>query len=125
MRTTPLVMTCFGLLLASGCGGSPTALPHVQGRVYFRGKPLTGGTIVFTPDPQRGGSGPMAWAEIGPDGRFRLFTEGRVGAAPGWHRITIAGKAEALPAHYRDPELSEQRFEVRPDRANLCELHLD
>jgi hypothetical protein len=126
MRIAALVMTCCGLLLALGCGGSPAGLPHVQGRVFYHGKPLTGGTVVFTPDPERGGSGPMAWGTIEADGRYRLSTDGRNGASLGWHRITIAGdKADTLPASYRDPELSEQRFEVRADRANLCDLHLE
>ena len=126
MRTASLLTLCFGLLLAVGCGRTPTPQPFVQGRVYYKGQPLTGGTVVFAPDPMRGGHGPMAWGQIEADGRYRLTTDGRNGASPGWHRITIAGATgDKLPAHYRDPELSGQRFEVRSDRANLCDLHLE
>lgn len=115
-----------GLLLILSCGGSGDNLAPVQGQVFFRGQPLTGGTIVFTPDPERGGSGPQAWAEIGSDGRFQLSTEGRRGAVVGWHRITIGCAAAAkLPGRYRDPEMSGQNFEVRRDRFNRCDLHLD
>jgi hypothetical protein len=115
------------MALLAGCGrGGGGKLTPVQGCVFYRGEPLTGGTIVFTPDHQHGGSGAQAWAKIDADGRYRLSTNDSLGAAPGWHRITIActnpGK---LPSRYRDPELSGQRFEVRVDRANTCDLHLD
>ena len=126
MRTAPLLTTCLALLLALGCGGSPAPQPYVQGRVYYKGQPLAGGTVVFAPDPTRGGHGPMAWGQIDADGRYRLTTDGRNGASPGWHRITVAGGTGGqLPACYRDPELSGQRFEVRPDRTNVCDLHLE
>ncbi len=123
---------CLGGVLLAGCGRSEPPLAPVRGQVTFRGQPLAGGTIVFTPDPQRGGSGPQAWAEIGPDGRYALCTGGKNGAVPGWHRVTIAplrrqggGTTVALPARYRDPELSGQCIEVRSERLNQCDLHLD
>src|SRR5262245_15850104 len=125
MATLRTVLCC-ALLLGLGCGGSAPTLAPVQGRVFYRGRPLPGGTIVFTPDPERGGCGPQAWALIQPDGHYRLSSEGRLGAAPGWHRITVAcAPAGRLPARFRDPELSGQRFEVRAGRANLCDLHLE
>jgi hypothetical protein len=115
-------------MLLLGCGKSSETLAPVQGQVFFRGKPLAGGTIVFTPDPQRGGHGPQAWAEIGPDGRYHLQTTGQKGATPGWHCVTVAPSkhdSSRLPARYRDPEQSGQHFEVKPERVNLCDLHLD
>jgi hypothetical protein len=124
---------CWGpcLLLAS-CGPAAPKLAPVHGQVFFRGQPLPGGTVVFAPDPERGGRGPLAWAEVGPDGRFSLTTGGRKGAVPGWHRITVAAPcrtrahpAVALPARYRDPDRSGQRFEVRPEQLNTCELRLE
>jgi hypothetical protein len=137
MRTIRLSL-CWGLVLLAGCGRSEPALTPVQGRVFYRGQPLPGGTIVFTPDPHRGGHGPQAWAEVGADGRYSLRTGGKKGAVPGWHLVTIAPLRSrgsprgadaatplALPARYRDPELSGQRVEVRPERVNQCDLHLD
>jgi hypothetical protein len=124
---------CWGLLLLIGCGRGDARLTPVSGQVFYRGKPLAGGTIVFTPDPERGGRGPQAWAEIKAEGKFVLQTSGRKGAVAGWHRITIAPagadrsrrEGEGLPARYRDPEQSGQRFEVKPERVNQCTLHLD
>jgi hypothetical protein len=121
-----LLYLCCGLVLLVGCGRSAPPLTPVQGQVFYQGRPLEGGTIVFTPDPQRGGRGPQAWAEIGADGRFSLRTDGQKGAVPGWHLVTIApARSVALPARYRDPELSGKRCEVKPDRVNQCDLHLD
>jgi hypothetical protein len=127
MRTIPLCL-CWGLVLLAGCGRSGPALAPVQGRVFYRGQALVGGTIVFTPDPHRGGSGPQAWAEIGGDGRYTLCSGGKKGAVPGWHQVTIAPprlQGAVLPARYRDPEMSGQHVEVKPDRLNICDLHLE
>ncbi|MFO0928805.1 MAG: hypothetical protein U0736_17590 [Gemmataceae bacterium] len=116
----------YGLLLLAGCSSSTAPLASVQGQVRFRGRPVAGGTIVFTPDEQRGGRGPIACARLDDDGRFRLTSDGRQGAVAGWHRITVAGTgAFHLPGELLDPELSGQRFEVRSDQPNLCNLELE
>jgi hypothetical protein len=127
MRILWWSICCLSLTLL-GCGRSSTPLAQVQGQVFYHGKPLTGGTIVFTPDPQRGGHGPQAWAEINAEGRYHLHTAGQKGATPGWHCVTIApakNDSGRLPARYRDPEQSGQHFEVKPDLVNLCDLHLE
>ena len=47
-----LPFICGALLLPlAGCGQDGGKLAPVRGRVFYRGKPLPGGTIVFTPDP--------------------------------------------------------------------------
>ena len=130
-----------GLLLVAlaGCG-RPAAAPlaQVKGRVFYRGRPLPGGTIVFTPDPERGGHGPQACAEIGPDGRYQLRTGPEPGAVPGWHRVTVApaspapggdapptrNLSPALPARYSDPEQSGECREVKLGQLNTLDLHL-
>jgi hypothetical protein len=119
-----------GLLLAAclaGCGRDEPTLAPVAGRVYYRGQPLTGGTIVFTPDAERGGHGPLACGEIGPDGRFTLHTGPAAGAVPGWHRITVAAIAGStpLPGKYTDPTQSGQAWEVKAGQSNACDLSLE
>jgi hypothetical protein len=129
------------LLLAAGCGGpGHDAFRPVRGRVLYRGVPLSGGTIVFSPDPERGGSGPLAVAEIQADGFYVLKTEDRPGAAAGWYRITVValqGTAappqeqawvrarSLLPAKYRDPGLSGLSCQVRDDQDNNVDFNLE
>jgi len=128
--------TGMGLILLAllGCGGEakPAA---VQGRVLFRGQPLGGGTVVFTPDAERGASGPLATAEIGADGRYSLRTNGQPGAVPGWHRVTVAPPSRSqaagspvlatLPRHYSHAEHSGQCHEVKPGIVNTIDIQLE
>lgn len=123
-RIAPLL---FLAALLTSCSRPEAALAPVSGQVFYRGRLLPGGTIVFTPNPDRGGHGPQAVAEIDPQGRYVLHTGGKKGAVPGWHRVTIASGTSGvrLPIHYHDPDLSRQQVEVKSDRANQCDLHLD
>jgi hypothetical protein len=52
------------LLGAAGCG----SYGHVKGKVYYRDKPLTGGTVVFVSD----GGGPSATATIDEQGNYTI-----------------------------------------------------
>jgi hypothetical protein len=132
----------FPALAILGCGGGEDKLTPVHGRVFYHGQPLPGGTIVFTPDPERGGRGPLACGEIGPDGRYTLHTGGSPGAVAGWHRVTIAAASPAgraggreplpadasgadLPRKYSDPERSGLSREVKPGQAADQDFHLD
>jgi hypothetical protein len=128
-----------GLALA-GCTAPQESFAPVHGQVFAKGVPLPGGTIVFTPDPSRGGSGPSARAEIQPDGRYVLRTGNEYGAVPGWHRVTVVavlppGPASPgqrfshprslLPVKYRDPELSDLHGEVKAGEDNTLDFNLD
>jgi hypothetical protein len=127
------------LLILAGCGNDQDRLTPVRGKVWYQGAPLRGGTIVFTPDPTRGGNGPLARAEIQPDGDFILKTGDRLGAVPGWHRVTVVavepissppGAAyvaprSLVPVKYRDPELSGISCEVKEGQENSLELNLE
>jgi hypothetical protein len=114
------------LTLLAGCSRTDGDLPAVEGRVFYRGAPVAGGTVVFTPDPDRGGSGPLATAEIDNDGHYALKTNGKAGATVGWHRVTVASRdPAALPRRFADPELSGQRREVKPGAPNTIDLNLE
>ena len=126
--------------LLGGCGQDEAAPASVHGRVYYQGAPLTGGTIVFTPDADKGGSGPLARGEIRADGSYTLVCEGKPGAAPGWHRVTIVsvqGAAEKpvgtafadvrslLPRKYAAPDLSGLEEFVKAGEDNAIDFHLE
>ena len=121
------------VLAALGCGQEAKLTP-VHGQVFYQGQPLAGGTIVFTPDPERGGHGLLACGEIGPDGRYSLRTNQEFGAVPGWHRVTIAPPSRAepgstpvldLPRKYSDPEQSGLLREVKAGRVAEQDFQLE
>jgi hypothetical protein len=115
------------LILTVGCDSDPVKPVSVQGRVFFHNEPLRGGTIVFTPDAERGNQGPMATAEIQADGRYTLRTGTEPGAVPGWHRVTIAAGPDSrtLPRAYSDPNKSGQCREVKAGQANAFDFYLE
>jgi hypothetical protein len=116
----------------SGCKKHEDSLAPVHGKVYFHNEPLRSGTIVFTPDTDRGGGGPMARAEIKADGTYVLTTGPENGCVPGWHRITIMagdpsslGVPLALPRKYTDPTMSGLSQEVKGGEDNTVDLYLN
>ena len=128
MRNVARIGLC-GLVLAglAGCTKEAAKREAVQGHVYYHNEPLRGGTIVFTPDHERGNEGPMATGEIQSDGRYVLSTGAEPGAVTGWHRVTIAAgpDCQPLPRIYSDPSLSNQSREVKGGQANTCDFHLE
>ncbi|MFL5241483.1 MAG: hypothetical protein ACJ8FY_05190 [Gemmataceae bacterium] len=130
----------FAALVSCGCDDKNTAFTAVRGRVFYKDRPLTQGTIVFTPDSERGGRGDLATAEIQSDGSYSLKTKDHLGVLPGWHRVTIIALEAAnnpdradlfteprslLPDKYRDPDLSGLCFEVLPEQINVKDFHLE
>jgi hypothetical protein len=100
---------------------------------------LPHGTIVFTPDAIRGGTGLPVRAEIQPDGSYRLKTTETAGLPPGWYRVTVAavdtaspapgmpfaGPRSLLPVKYRDPEQSGLLCEVKAGKENAINFNLE
>jgi hypothetical protein len=127
------------LFLAAGCGAESLELAPVRGKVSYRGQPLRSGSIVFAPHPVRNGPGPLARADIQPDGTFQLKSGTTLGAVPGLHRVTVVAVTETpavpgqrftrprslLPEKYRDPELSGLSYTVEAGRENVVNFNLD
>jgi hypothetical protein len=130
MATDRLFIFGLFLALAAGCGREPVRLAPVHGTIYDQQGTLKSGTVVFTPDPNRGGRGPLACAEIQRDGSYALSTGQKPGAVAGWHRVTILvpepteRAAPTLPHKYCDPEQSGLACEVKADRENSFDFHL-
>jgi hypothetical protein len=104
----------------------------VQGKVYFRGRPLPAGTIVFAADPDRGTNGPLARGEIQSDGSYTLRTGDLPGAVVGWHRVTVVAVEMTattprllVPARYGDPLLSGLACEVQAGKDNGINFNLE
>lgn len=136
MRTLSFVVRALAAALlvgAAGCGVDGTALTPVRGKVYYRGVPLSRGTVVFIPDENRGNRGPLARAEIQPDGSYVLRSGEEAGAVPGWHRVTVVavddgsyatGPRPLLPSKYSDPGQSELSCQVEAGKENGIDLRL-
>jgi hypothetical protein len=127
------------LILISGCSHEDD-LSSVRGRVCFKGQPLRGGSIVFTPNPDKGGCGELAVGEIASDGTFELKTGDRRGAVAGWHRVTIAAVEMStdktagglysdvrplLPRRYAVPDLSGLERQIKAGEENVFEFELE
>jgi hypothetical protein len=132
-------LTQFSCVLLAGClipgcwekGPSNTS---VKGQVFYNGRLLTRGTIVFTADCDRGGTGDMVCSQINSNGNYDLKPKHSEGIEPGWYRVTILALEEPssfgetrslLPERYRDPNLSGLSVEVLPDQVNIKDFHLD
>ena len=108
-------------LVAVNNGCSRRAAPAtstVSGKVTFQGEPLAEGLIVFTPDPDRGGTGKSARGDLGPDGTFQLTINGEMTIPPGWYRVAIA----PAPRYERGSVRDRTPFPLelsRPDRSQV------
>lgn len=116
-----MVVTWMG---CSSSGDLPTA--QVKGKVTYKGKPVTSGTVMFVPD-----KGPAATGEIDKDGTYLLGTyDIDDGAVLGWHKVAITAlediggllpeqpkalPAPTVPAKYLSQETSGLRVEVKSD----------
>jgi hypothetical protein len=115
LHCNSLVLASLVLLTCWGCGSdngqfAGTTIP-VKGKVSFKGKPLSGGEIVFEPDS----AGREAHGEIKSDGSFELttFKQGD-GAVPGTHRVAVTGtsKKDGVPLKYKNTSSSKTEVEV-------------
>lgn len=84
-RQAAVVPVLVGLLLLIGCSGPKKASVYsVTGKVTVEGKPLSGCSVIFVPV----GAGSTATGMIGPDGSYKLTTDGgRAGALAGKYKV--------------------------------------
>jgi hypothetical protein len=99
------------LVLVAGCGRS--GYGQVEGKVTFKGQPLTEAAIVFVPE-----RGPAAGGAVGEDGSYRLLTK-RLGDGAVLGRCKVAFvspdplKPLPIPKKYLDAETSGLTVEVK------------
>ncbi len=81
------------LLAPFGCGpGHGLNLAKVSGKVIYRGKPVTNGTVFFMPDESKGTVGPPAVGTITSDGSYVMSTDtAGDGVIVGHHKVGITG----------------------------------
>jgi hypothetical protein len=123
-RAAVLSISLAALLLVAcaGCGAPPdvnSQLIPVKGKVTYKGKALTSGSVTFEPE-----AGRAAHAEIKPDGTYEISTfKAGDGAVLGSHKVSIVGStgkgnANALPAKYKFPSSSKLETDVSADKTD-------
>ncbi len=131
-----LILCSFAALLLAGCSKTSTTLNPVTGKVLYKGVPLHGGLIVFSPDTSRGENGKIAISKIKEDGSYTLNTGDAPGVTAGWYRVTIGSLSTSstsfdtpavslLPDKYRNPQESQLQCEVKSNRDNHLDFNLD
>jgi hypothetical protein len=120
------------IAVTAGCQPSPpTPCFPVTGKVVFQKRPVTGGTVTFTPDSSKGNqSKETAYGRVTAEGTFSLVTGGRDGAPLGWYKVSVtatppppgesaapevkpAGKMPNIPAKFHKPDTSGISIEVK------------
>ena len=89
-----------GSLVWVGCGGGVNVgrtLP-VSGKVSYKGKAVSAGSLTFWPSETKGNkSKHEAGAQLDSDGAYELWTKGTKGVPPGWYKVTIVAQAPSDP----------------------------
>ena len=98
-----------------GCGQpspatTPVATVPARGKVTYKNKPLTKGSIVFEPTDR----GKDATGKIQPDGSFELTTyKDKDGAVLGTHKVYVNGvPVGIIPPKFTHPSTSNMEAEV-------------
>ncbi len=91
MKTCPqafIYLKFLFLFLFAGCGDGQFPVRPAKGKILCSGKPVTSGSVTFTPI---GASGKPARATVGADGSFVLSTFGKFdGAIVGKHQVQFS-----------------------------------
>ena len=86
MSQFSIVLALFFAAIVSGCGNQKSPVAPAKGQVFYQGKALGFGSVMFQPT-----AGPPARGAIQPDGTFELSTYGNHdGAIVGQHKVRIA-----------------------------------
>ena len=86
--STLAVAAC--LAIVAGCGNPNVERQHIQGKVTFRGKPVTTGQILFNPVETEGKGGARGGARI-VDGHFDTSGERGLAAPVGQVTVLVTG----------------------------------
>lgn len=96
-KTKVFFLSMLLLVSFAGCDNGEFQVHPAKGTVTCNGKPVSGGSISFTPEGNSDAleTGKPASATIASDGTFTLSTYGRFdGAIVGKHRVTYMGSDE-------------------------------
>jgi len=97
-----LCLVSFFSVWVSGCGQTGPKTVQVMGVVTYKGQPVEGANVMFSPTTQ--GQGVAAMALTDAAGKFTLQTaQGKPGAVPGEYLVMIT-KTEMVPTGEKVPK---------------------
>ena len=109
-RTMLLLLLGIAGIGPGGCNpGSSYEHAKVHGKVTYRGKPVTFGSVLFIPvEAPKEGTMQPASGSINPDGTYELASQTTAGAILGDHKVLViaveGGKPAEAPAASKDGE---------------------
>jgi hypothetical protein len=88
----------------------------VQGKVTFDGRPVTTGTVIFSPDAGRGNTSlHEPRGSLDEQGHYRLSIQTEPGSPPGWYKVGVVSTRSRglgvppiylIPRVYSNPQTS-------------------
>lgn len=89
-RYLPILIFAFSLLMLNGCSNSGPQLIEVHGKVTYQGKPVTQGTVSFSPKSSSVGGIRTGVGAIKSDGSYELQAlPGKKGVQPGEYLVSV------------------------------------
>ena len=129
-----MVLLVVGALSATGCSGSN--LVEVTGKVTYKGKPVTSGTISFVAADK-----PSAYGDLNPDGTYALHTnDPGDGATPGAYQVFVVAMqdqagllpeqrsplpAPTIPIKYTSLATTDLKADVVSGKKNVIDFNLE
>jgi hypothetical protein len=96
----PPLLALGAAILLAGCGGDPNKPPlgKVSGTVTYNGKPVTSGSVIFTPVAGQGAeTGQVATGQLESDGSYTMTTfDFGDGVVLGQHVVTVEARGEDI-----------------------------
>ena len=119
-------LSLWHLCLLAGCKKETPIPQHsVSGRVFFDGKAVPKGDVVFVPDAAKGNTHlQFGVGKLEPDGSYKAMTIQTEGVKPGWYKVMILATENEpqeslawvpiwiVPVKYTKPETTDLSVEV-------------
>ena len=118
-------VSLFLLAMTLGCGGGRQSIKtdFVEGTVTYKGAPVSGASINFSPVST--GAGSPAYGITNGSGSYKIQTllgASDRGTTPGEYIVTVA-KSESIPSGRFEADSDGNRYEVMSSRSLIPEIY--
>src|SRR5262245_36253400 len=116
-----LAWPSFLLLVCCSCGSSQPPLHEVRGTVRFGAASLATGVVSLRAD-KGNTTQHIPTGTIDGSGRYRIYTNGRPGAPPGWYRAVVFATEPTVDTGKASPGMPKSLIPIRYNNANTSPL---